>query len=98
MKKVNTENYSIVEVIWIDAVEEGGTGWNDLSEMMREAKKPCPVMHSVGYLVHKSDTHLALLSTIGSDECSTLEKIPTGFIRSITTLRESKPSKGTKRN
>lgn len=98
MKKVNTENYSIVEVIWIDAVEEGGTGWNDLSEMMREAKKPCPVMHSVGYLVHKSDTHLALLSTIGTDECSTLEKIPTGFIRSIVTLRESKPSKGTKRN
>jgi len=49
-------------------------------------------------MVHKSDTHLALLSTIGTDECSTLEKIPTGFIRSITTLREPKASKGTKRN
>ena len=72
MKKVNTENYSIVEVIWIDAVEEGGTGWNDLTDMMREAKKPCPVMNSVGYMVFKNDDHLALLSTIGTDECTAL--------------------------
>ncbi len=97
MKKVNVESYPIVEVIWVDAVEEGGTGWNDLPEMMREAKKVCPVMHSVGYLVHKGDDHVAILSTIGVQECSTLEKIPTGFLRSITVLREPKPSKGTKR-
>ena len=98
MKKVNVESYPIVEVIWEDAVEEGGTGWNDLRDMMREAKKPCPIMHTVGYLVHQSDKHIAVLSTIGGDECSTLEKIPNGFLRSITTLREPKASKGTKRN
>tara|TARA_Y100001937_G_C6969664_1_gene262682 strand:+ start:269 stop:565 length:297 start_codon:yes stop_codon:yes gene_type:complete len=98
MRKVNVDEYPIVEVIWEDAVEEGGTGWNDIKEMMREAKKPCPVMHTVGYLVHKGEKHLAVLSTIGGNECSTLEKIPSGFLRSLTTLRESKPSKGTKRN
>ena len=97
MKKIDVSSYPVVEVVWIDAVEEGGTGWNDLADMMREAKKPCPVMNSVGYMVYKDDDHLTLLSTIGTDECSTIEKIPTGFLRSITVLREPSPPK-TKRN
>lgn len=97
MKKIDVSSYPVVEVVWIDAVEEGGTGWNDITEMMREAKKPCPIMNSVGYMVYKDDDHLTLLSTIGTDECSTIEKIPTGFLRSITVLREPSPPK-TKRN
>lgn len=97
MKKVNVETYPVVEVVWVDAVEEGGIGWNDLAGMLREAKKACPVMNTVGYLVHKGQDHIAILSTIGTDDCSTLEKIPSGFLRSITVLREPKPSKGTKR-
>ena len=49
MKKVEVETYPVVEVVWADAVEEGGTGWNDLAGMLREAKKACPVMNTVGY-------------------------------------------------
>ena len=81
------ESLPIVEVVWIDAEEHGEIGWNDLKAMLKRAKKPCPVMNSVGYEVHRDDDHISLLSTIGPDECSTLEKIPTGFIRSITVLR-----------
>ena len=79
--------FPIVEVVWIDAEEHGEIGWNDLKASLKRAKKPCPVMNSVGYEVYRDDDHIALLSTIGPDECSTLEKIPTGFIRSITVLR-----------
>ena len=80
------KTYDIVEVVWIDAEEHGDVGWNDLKEQLSHAKKPCPSMTTVGYLVYDGKDHISLLSTIGNKECSTLEKIPKGFIVSITTL------------
>ena len=67
--------YKIVEVIWVDAEEHGDVGWNDLKAMKRYAKKPCPTMTSVGYILHQSKTHIALASTVGTEDCSTIEKI-----------------------
>ena len=78
--------YDIVEVLWIDAEENGDVGWNDLKEQLRYAKKPCPTMSTIGYLVHAGKDHISLLSTIGDKECSTLEKIPKGFIVSMNRL------------
>ena len=78
--------YRMVEVIWVDAEEYGEVGWNDLKVMKRYAKKPCPTMRSVGYVMHQSNTHISLASTIGEKECSTVEKIPCQFIISITDL------------
>ena len=86
------KQYDIVEVIWIDAEEFGDTGWNDMKEMLRYAKKPCPDMRSIGYLVYKDDDHISLLSTIGNKECSTVEKIPVAFIKSIEILTHTKPA------
>ena len=80
--------YDIVEVVWIDAEEHGEVGWNDLKEQLTHAKKPCPTMSTVGYLVYDGEDHISLLSTIGNKECSTLEKIPKGFIVSITKLNK----------
>ena len=80
--------YDIVEVIWQDAEELGDVGWNDKKKQLRDAKKPCPIMQSVGYCVHKDKDHIALLSTIGKDLASTLEKIPIRFVKSITVLQE----------
>jgi hypothetical protein len=80
------KNYDIVLVEWVDAEEKGDVGWNDLKEMLRYAKKPCPNMRSVGFLIHKDEDHIALLSTVGPDECSTIEKIPAAFIKNITPL------------
>tara|TARA_B100000900_G_C20574006_1_gene714539 strand:+ start:97 stop:420 length:324 start_codon:yes stop_codon:yes gene_type:complete len=90
-KKKTPELYPIVEVVWIDAIEHGDIGWNDLAELMREARKPCPSMHTVGYCVFHGPDHIALLNTLGSDECSRLDKIPTQFVRSITYLRGEPP-------
>jgi hypothetical protein len=82
------KNYEIVEVVWVDAEELGDTGWNNLKSQLRDAKKPCPVMRSVGYLVYQSEKHVSILSTMGKDLASTLEKIPTGFIVEINKLEK----------
>ncbi len=84
--------YRLVEVIWIDAEEFGEVGWNDLKAVKRYAKKPCPVMHTVGYVLHQSDEHISLASTLGEKECSTLEKIPCQFIQSITEMVPQGPT------
>ncbi len=84
-KKVSTV-YKVVQVEWLDAEENGDIGWNDLKKQLAYAKKPCPCMKSVGFLVYEGEEHIAILSTIGPDEASTLEKIPRGFIKSLTIL------------
>ena len=81
-----SKDYDIVEVVWTDAEEIGDTGWNNLKSQLRDAKKPCPTMKSIGYLVHQNDKQVSLLSTIGKDLASTLEKIPVGFIIEINKL------------
>ena len=89
--KPNAYNYDdirILEVVWNDAVEEGDIGWNDLKAMMRLAKKPCPVMQTLGYLVYSDDHQISLLSTLGPEECSRLDKIPRAWILRETTIRE----------
>ena len=78
--------YTLVEVIWVDAEEYGEVGWNDLKAMKRYAKKPCPEMRSVGYILFNSKSHISLASTVGPDQCSTIEKIPIEFVKSITEL------------
>jgi len=84
--RMNSRSYPIVEVVWVDAEEKGEVGWNDIKEMVRYAKKPCPTMRTIGYQIYRGDDHIALLSTIGPDECSSLEKIPIAFVKEINEL------------
>lgn len=91
MTRKKTKNYNIVEVIWQDAEEIGDVGWNNLKKQLREAKKPCPVMRTVGYEVYRDKDHIALLSSIGTKDCSTLEKIPMSFTITITPLSPISP-------
>ena len=87
------KEYEIVEVTWTDAEEVGEVGWNALRDQLKASKKPCPVMKSVGYRVWQDAEHISLLSTVGKDLASTLEKIPMAFVTDIMTLTPSKPSK-----
>jgi len=80
------KDYKIVEVTWTDAEEKGDVGWNDLKEQLAYAKRPCPNMRTVGYVVYEGKDHIALLSTIGDKECSTIEKIPATFVQTIRVL------------
>jgi len=92
-KREPASGYNIVLVEWIDAEEHGEVGWNNLKAQLKYAKKECPLMRSVGFEVWRDDNHIALLSGIGDKECSTVEKIPIGFIKSITILSPSEASK-----
>jgi len=87
-KKTDYKQLNLVRVIWIDAEEEGETGWNDFKSIQRYSKKPCPEIHSVGYVVYRTDTHIALVSSISTDRknSSSCEKIPTTFIQEIIPL------------
>jgi len=89
--------YKLVEVVWVDAEEHGEIGWNSLKSMKAYAKKPCPVMRSIGYVLHQSKEHIALASTVGKTDCSSIEKIPAEFIKSITELFPGQPKKETKK-
>ena len=91
--KKNGKDYDMVEVLWIDAEEHGEIGWNNLKAQLKYAKKPCPLMRSIGFEVWRDDDHIALLSSIGDKECSSVEKIPMGFIHSITILNKGKTVK-----
>jgi len=88
------KKYKIVEVEWLDAEEGGEVGWNSTKEMLKIAKKALPLMHTIGYLVHDGEDHIALLSTFHPDCCSTVEKIPRGMILKISYL-VSEPDEAT---
>ena len=70
------KNYNIVLVEWVDAEEKGDVGWNDMKSLLRYAKKPCPVMRSVGFEVWRDKDHIALLSSVGVDEWGRSKKSP----------------------
>jgi len=81
-----SKKFDMVRVIWIDAEEHGEIGWNSLPAQLKYAKKPVPEMHSIGFEVFRNEKHIALLSSIGDKECSTVEKIPIAFVISIEKL------------
>ena len=93
------KEYDIVLVVWEDAEEHGDTGWNNMKDQLKYAKKPCPVMKSVGFVVYRDDSHIALMSSlgVGGKDCSTVEKIPMSFVTKVIplsvteTARDAKP-------
>ena len=87
-----SKTFPIVEVQWKDAEEHGEIGWNNLKDQLKYAKKPCPVMRSVGYEVYRDAEHISLLSSIGDKESSSVEKIPITFVEKITTLSPTEES------
>ena len=78
--------FQLAECVWEDAEEIGDIGWNDLEELLEAAEEPCPTMHTVGYVIYEGDSHISIVSTIGPEECSRIEKIPRSFIKSLTYL------------
>ncbi len=92
------KDYRTVLVVWEDAEEHGDVGWNNLKDQLKYAKKPCPVMRTVGFEIYKNEKHIALLSSMGNIECSTVEKIPMSFVIEITPLIPAENTRDAKRN
>ena len=89
-KNLEPTELPIAEVVWVDAEECGDIGWNELDELLEKAAEPCPVMRSVGYVLHHCEDHISLISTIGPDECGSLEKSPAEFLKSVTYMKGEK--------
>jgi hypothetical protein len=82
------ENYPIVEVLWRDAVEIGDHPWNDFEEIMNQAKEPCPLVKSVGYLVFDGEAHISLVGGFHSEQAGRVEMIPKGCIEALRVLKQ----------
>jgi len=85
-KKNALESFPLVEVVWVDAEEHGDVGWNCIEEMKETAKAEPKEMRSVGYVLYRGSKHISLISTIGPEECSSMSKIPTEFVKEIREL------------
>jgi len=92
MKIHKKKPLELVRVIWVDAEEQGETGWNDFKSIQNYARKPCPIMHSVGYVIYRDDEHISLISSMSMDRknSSSCEKIPITFVKEIVVLSPQK--------
>ena len=77
---------SLVKVTWVDAETIGDTGWSDLEEMRLAAVQEPPIMHTVGFILYDSPTHVAVTDSIGLKDCGHMTKIPKAMIKSMTHL------------
>ena len=65
--------WDMVSVLWVDAESDGGSG---SEEMMEHARRPLPVIHTVGLLVHQDDEQIAVTDSKGPEEMGSVTKIP----------------------
>ena len=59
--------WEMVSVHWIDAESDGGSGWQDPEDMLEYARRPLPVMHTVGLLVYEDAEQVAITDTRPED-------------------------------
>ena len=79
-------SFKMIKVEWIDAETSGDVSWQNLEETRVEAAKPPPTMSTIGWLLYESSTHIALVDTVGSEDCSMMHKIPRVMITAISKL------------
>jgi hypothetical protein len=78
----NLNTYS-ARIKWVDASSSGGPGWVDLAEAMDFAIQEPPIMETIGHVIHEVTGPfgwVAMTDTLGTDECSTVHKIPNCMI------------------
>tara|TARA_R110000824_G_scaffold149522_1_gene319833 strand:+ start:24 stop:281 length:258 start_codon:yes stop_codon:yes gene_type:complete len=80
-------DYTIVEVLWVDAETIGDTGWLDLTEALESAKVPPPIMRTVGYVLVDTIDYIAITDSLGTKECGHVTKVPRSMIREYNEIR-----------
>ena len=76
----------MVSIHWVDAESEGGPGWQDPEEMLEFARRPLPVMHTVGLLVYEDEDMVSVTDSKGPDDMGGVTKIPRVWIRQFVRL------------
>ena len=78
--------WEMVSILWVDAESDGGSGWQDPEEMMEYARRPLPVIHTVGLLVHEDDEQIAVTDSKGPEEMGSVTKIPRHWVKAFHRL------------
>lgn len=78
----NPKTPPLVEVLWLDA-SDIDTGWFGHEEIAKS--KPAPSV-SVGYLFHKDDECVKIVSLINDTHAGSGIMIPTGMVKKINYL------------
>ena len=78
--------WEMVSVYWIDAESDGGSGWQDPEDMIEYARRPLPVMHTVGLLVYEDAEQVAITDTKGPEEMGSITKIPRIWLKRFDRL------------
>ena len=73
--------WEMVSVLWVDAESDGGSGWQDPEEMMEYARRPLPVIHTVGLLVYEDGEQIAVTDSKGPEEMGSVTKIPRQWVK-----------------
>ena len=92
--KFSPQTTSLAKVVWVDASTHGGPGWVDQEEASLFATQDPPLMYTVGWLLAEVDDDpdgwVVLTDTLGPEECSSVHKIPSCMVRSITYLETNR--------
>ena len=82
----NDTQWEMVSVYWIDAESDGGSGWQDPEDMIEYARRPLPIMHTVGLLVYEDAEQVAITDTKGPEEMGSITKIPRIWLKRFDRL------------
>jgi len=78
--------WDMVSIHWVDAESDGGSGWQDPEEMLEYARRPLPVIHTVGLLVFEDAEQIAITDSKGPEEMGSVTKIPRQWIKQFHRL------------
>ena len=78
--------WDMVSIHWVDAESDGGSGWQDPEEMLEYARRPLPVIHTVGLLVYEDAEQVAITDSKGPEEMGSVTKIPRQWIKQFDRL------------
>lgn len=81
-EKKNPKTPPLVEVLWYDA-SDIGVGWFDVEDI--EKSGPSPSL-TVGYLVHKDNDCVKVISMLNHDHAGNGVMIPMGMVKTINYL------------
>jgi hypothetical protein len=73
--------WEMVSILWVDAESDGGNGWQDPEEMMEYARRPLPVIQTIGLLVYEDAEQIAVTDSKGPEEMGSVTKIPRQWVK-----------------
>ncbi|MDG2292206.1 MAG: hypothetical protein P8L37_06075 [Phycisphaerales bacterium] len=86
--------WEMVSVLWVDAESDGGSGWQDPEEMMDYARRPLPVIQTVGLLVYEDAEQIAVTDSKGPEEMGSVTKIPRQWVKQYHRLASVSSKQG----